>query len=39
MPKNKHQILQNTFGFDFKTPQDMMHRVLTENTDSVALGF
>jgi len=25
--------------FDFKTPQDMMHRVLTENTDSAALGF
>lgn len=25
--------------FDFKTPHDMMHKVLTENTNSVALGF
>ncbi|SEH87268.1 hypothetical protein BAZSYMA_ACONTIG40661_0 [Bathymodiolus azoricus thioautotrophic gill symbiont] len=25
--------------FDFKIPEDMMRRVLTENSNSVALGF
>jgi IS30 family transposase len=25
--------------FDFKTPEDMMRRILTENSNSVALGF
>ncbi|CAC9446716.1 hypothetical protein BSPLISOX_2363 [uncultured Gammaproteobacteria bacterium] len=25
--------------FDFKMPEDMMRRVLTEDSDSVALGF